>query len=209
MFGSILDTLSISCSQVITALFVFVVLVFVYALRDLLVKYTLALAVENIRLLAKTKKVKREFTVKNIEPDLANSVTFGCLFVRFGEEAVIKDVGGALKKDADRKIRDIRISKPAYSSDKKELTVKIPIRVHRDLGVQFKCWVEADVADYDKLVRVARLLRQDRKTFYKIDNPAQAKKFRISDRPRLYFVVRDWREVTTPEGFTNNFIYPK
>jgi hypothetical protein len=208
MFGNILEILSVSWEQVISVLIAFGVVYVIYALRDLIVERTLAAGVERIRYVHFTKKVTRDFVIKDFDCDLLNYVKFGCLFVRFGHDEIVKDLQGALRKDADRKIRDIDANPHCKEN---ELRVSFDIRVHKDLGVQFKCWVETVEEYYDKLLETVRLLKEEsnRKTIALIDDPELAKKVRISPRLRIYFIVKDFREVTTPEGFTNNFIYPK
>lgn len=79
---------------------------------------------------------------------------------------------------------------------------KAKIRFYRTLGCQFKCFIELD--DQDLFEDLENFL--ERNGYYNISRK------KCKDIERIWFIHKDmdqYDEVTTPEGFVNNFFYPE
>lgn len=148
-----------------------------------------------------TKKDVRTFSVKCVDPSLGRSVKFGYLLIRFGRDDVL--IKGTLtnkeKRDAFLQNKEV-YAKSHYDENKKEINVRITLKVHKILGVQFKCFV--DVLDRNKLDKLKCLIEEEKEKFGKVGLSG------LSRKHRVYFLLKDIPETKTPEGFVNNFVYP-
>ena len=154
-----------------------------------------------IRIFFQTKKAVRTFSVKGVDPSLVKYVKFGYLLIRFGRDEVLREtLTDDEKRDAILQNKDI-YAKSYYDENKKEINVSLPLKVHKVLGVQFKCFV--DVLDFNKLNDLKSLLEGDEK----FDNVGISG---LVDKHRIYFLLKDIPKAKTPEpeGIVNNFIYP-
>ena len=152
-----------------------------------------------IRIFFQTKKEVRTFSVKGIDSSFVKYVKFGYLLIRFGRDDVLKEtLTDDEKRDAILQNKEI-YAKSYYDENKMEINVSIPLKVHKALGVQFKCFV--DVLDFNKLNELKSLLEGDEK----FDSVGISG---LVDKHRIYFLLKDVPEAKTPEGIVNNFIYP-
>ena len=152
-----------------------------------------------IRIFFQTKKEMRTFSVKGIDSSLVKCVKFGYLLIRFGRDDVLREtLTDEEKRDASLQNKEI-YAKSYYDENKKETIVSIPLKVHKVLGVQFKCFV--DVLDFNKLNDLKSLIEEDEK----FDNVGISG---LVDKHRIYFSLKEVPEAKTPEGIVNNFIYP-
>ena len=153
-----------------------------------------------IRMFFQTKKDIITFSVKCVDPSLGKSVRFGYLLIRFGTDEVL--IKGTLtnkeKRDAFLQNKEV-YAKSDYDENKKEINVSITLKVHKILGAQFKCFVDA--LDCEQLDKLRSLIEGDEK-FGKVGLSG------LTNKHRLYFLLNDRPLTKTPEGSVNNFIYP-
>ena len=154
-----------------------------------------------IRIYFQTKEEVRTFSVKCVDPSLGRSVKFGYLLIRFGRDDVLMKGTLTNKERRDAFLQNKEVcAKNDYDEIKREINVSITLRVHKILGVQFKCFV--DVLDRNKLDKLKCLIEEEKEKFGKVGLSG------LTQKHRIYFLLSDIPETETPEGFVNNFIYP-
>jgi len=155
---------------------------------------------DEFRIFLSTKKKDIHFVVDNVDSDLSNYIIFGYNLVRYGtDEFLEKTATENEKNDAKLQNKVIR-AKSSYDIINRNEKVLISLRIHKKFGVQFKIFV--DVLDIERVDEVKSLLEQnDSFDDVKISNQIERKK--------IYFLLKEFSETTTPEGIRNNFIYPK
>ena len=131
-----------------------------------------------------------------------NIKSLNLLFVRYGNDTYLS----SLASDQERyhgRLRN-KIIKVADTPPEEGGLIRVWLRVHKRLGVQFKFFVEVEgdpkpVVDYlkshDSISDVSA-------------NERPAMRLGETPRYRIFFLVDRLATVKTVDGFTNNFIFP-
>jgi len=143
----------------------------------------------------------RKFEVKlDLDYDyLKSKVTFSCLLVRYGTDNYIRYLASEQEKYEGRlQNKIIKLDIEPLGDRSYKLVLSIPI--HKRIGTQFKCFVEAE-SENDA--------REVERAFEKCDN---IEKVDISTSPyrnRVYFIIKKFRIEKTVDELENNFCFPE
>ncbi|MEQ6247452.1 hypothetical protein ABMC89_01030 [Sulfitobacter sp. HNIBRBA3233] len=149
----------------------------------------------------RTREIEIDLKAKAEIPDEIAGLHL--LFIRYGNDLYLRDLASDREKYHGRlrnKVKQIRIDRETLG----ERPIKVPLRVHKRLGSQFKLFVEVNgdpspVVDYleshDMIsgVGVAR-------------RPFRGK--HDTGRSRVWFLLDQIDKVETVDGMTNNFVFP-
>lgn len=126
-------------------------------------------------------------------------VTFSCLLVRYGTDDYIKSLASEQDKYEGRlQNKIIKLDLTHLKDSRYELLLPIPI--HKRIGTQFKCFVEAKNENDAKEVK--RMLK-------KCDDINQVDISTSQNRNRVYFIIDKFHTVKTVDKIWNNFCFPK
>jgi hypothetical protein len=120
------------------------------------------------------------------------------LVVRYGTDDYIRHMASEREKH-DGRLQNKAIMINVVTDDDGVSSFKLELPIHRRLGTQFKCFV--DVKDEARVPEVTDFL---------VECPRLHEVSRSSSqfRTRIYFLLRDFAEVKTVEGISNNMCFP-
>ena len=83
-----------------------------------------------------------------------------------------------------------------FNSIDRHGNMEATIRYQKSLGFQFKCFVDHEPYEYEKITKLVKASNC-------LDvSKGEGKQFRI------YFIVKEYKQYTTVDGFVNNIFYP-
>lgn len=132
--------------------------------------------------------------------EIADLITgFGCLLIRYGSDDYLKALASDQEKYEGRLKNKILPIETAHDpSGNVSFTLRLPI--HRRLGTQFKCFV--NVKDESGMDKVLDFLNSS-------DVVSDAGPSHGVKANRIYFLVKRFAVVETPEHNRNNMVYPE
>lgn len=149
----------------------------------------------------RTREIEIEFQANTAIPD--EIVGLHLLFIRYGNDTYLRDLASDREKYHGR-LRNKPIQIQIDRATIGDAPIKVPLRIHKRLGSQFKLFVEVDG---DPAPVVAYL-----KGHPTIDDVSVARRpFRgkhDTGRSRVWFLLNRLDVVETVDGFRNNFIFP-
>lgn len=149
----------------------------------------------------RTREIEIELQAKTEIPDAITGLHL--LFVRYGNDTYLRDLASDREKYHGRlrnKVKQIRIDRTAIGHK----PFKVPLRIHKRLGSQFKLFVEVEG---DPAPVVAYL--DGHETIEAVEvatRPFGGK--HGSGRSRVWFLLSRVDTVETVDGFRNNFVFP-
>ena len=137
-----------------------------------------------------------EFTFEALPDRPKEIMALRCLFVRYGNDQYLRELASDQEKHHGRLRNQIR---PVVVEEQEDGRVRISftIRIHRRLGTQFKLFldVEGETAPVEEYLA-------------RHPNVYDISKSSRPDMMRVFFLIRDFAETTTVDGFKNNIIWP-
>lgn len=122
------------------------------------------------------------------------------LVIRYGNDTYLKELASDRERHHDRLRNSLHSVQVKDAEDGGKLSVS-KLRIHQRLRTQFKFFVDVD----GKTDRVVAYL----KTHAGADvTPRLVQKRQNRGHKRPFFLVKDFDEVRTVDGFANNMIYP-
>lgn len=153
--------------------------------------------------LAKDIREVQIHLVLSIPRALRPYIRFGYLLVRFGQHHAFSQLPDGFQEDQGRLV-NIPIDAVRRDEDpaSEQLKVSLHVPIHNLVGVQFKPFV--DVLDMQMQDAVAAVLKEEGLEEVTLSASAESQ--------RIYFLLpadRPLSHMETPEGFTNNYLYPQ
>tara|TARA_R110002124_G_scaffold121971_1_gene280495 strand:+ start:152 stop:739 length:588 start_codon:yes stop_codon:yes gene_type:complete len=125
------------------------------------------------------------------------------LVIRYGNDLYLKELASDQERHHGRLRNRVQTVEIKDVPDGGKL-ILARLRIHKRLGTQFKFFVDVEG---DAAPVVAHLKTHD--AIKDVDvTPRPVRNGQDKGRKRLFFLVADFEQVKTIEGFTNNMIYP-
>ncbi len=125
------------------------------------------------------------------------------LIIRYGNDTYLKELASDTERHHGRLRNSVHSVQVKDAEDGGKLIVA-KLRIHKRLGTQFKFFVDVE-GETDRVVSYL-------KTHAAIDDvdvtPQLVYQGKSRGHKRLFFLVKDFEEVRTVDGFVNNMIYP-
>ena len=125
-------------------------------------------------------------------PEFENA-QFKCLIVRYGTDEYIKLMAN------DQEKYDGRLRNDIIDIDYEDGLLHFVVPLHKRIGTQFKCFLETD--SKEKAVKIIQRA-EDFSGIYDLDLASSQHKNRV------FFLLKDYGETKTVDGFKNNMIFP-
>ena len=142
-----------------------------------------------------------------IPATLKEKISFHCLIVRYGTDQYIEKMASEIDRQngqLQNRILNVKSSGGAHGSET-EFTLALP--VHRRLGTQFKCFVDARKdalpKDKDAFIREVKKFLESSKIATDISTSSS------EHHCRVYFLLSRFAAVETVDGFQNNHCFPE
>ena len=149
----------------------------------------------------RTRRVTLTFHAKaQVPPELT---ALKLLVIRYGNDTYMKEIASDLERHHGRLRNSVQRVEVDDAEDGGKL-ISAKLRVHKRLGTQFKFFVDVD-GDPEPVKKY--LEAHDRISAVDV-TPRPVRADGQKDRKRLFFLVNDFEQVTTVDGFVNNMIYP-
>lgn len=136
-------------------------------------------------------EVMLTFSIECVDPALARSLDFNYLLVRYGNNEQIEQ--NTRMADEERRLRNWTFP-VLHSFDGTTIQVEAPIKVHKQLGTEFKMFVDVD--RHTDTERVNELLKQS--NVFADVTPSL-------NEHRIFLLLGELHTTVSPEGFRNNF----
>lgn len=132
-------------------------------------------------------------SVQDRHRELFKNASFKCLVIRYGTDLYIQHMAN------DQEKYDGRLRNNVIDCDYTDGKLSFFVPLHKRLGTQFKCFVDFEHEDDVKNI----LKHKDEFTrVHSIDESSSPYEH------RLYYLLRDYGDVETIDGFKNNILMP-
>ncbi|WP_135501795.1 hypothetical protein [Roseovarius aestuariivivens] len=147
------------------------------------------------RLSLRTKVIEVSFEARPDVPPEIEALKY--LFIRYGNDTYLRELASDQEKHHGKlqnRVYAVTVDPPLNGVRR----IRVKLRVHKRLGTQFKFFV--DVKGETGPV-ISYLESHD--NIYKVEASP-----RPGDKKRVFFLVKDYPEIETVDGFRNNMIFP-